>query len=78
MKSFVAKDAAGLPQTVTYSFRETFPVRLSDIKSEKGAAKNLPVVLYLNGSGVINYLSEGYQIGIGDDLYRIISATVKK
>lgn len=78
MKSFVAKDASGLPQTVTYSFRDTFPVYLSDIKSEKGAVKNLPVVLYLNGSGVINYLSEGYQIGIGDDLYRIISATMKR
>ena len=72
MKSFVKSDATLLPKNVIYSFQSTFPVKLSDIKVKTTGLKNLPVVIYLNGKGVINYLSEGYRIGIGDELLTLM------
>lgn len=72
MKSFVKSESALLPQNVTYSFQSTFPFKPADIKVKDGAPKNLPVVIYINKDGVINYLSEGYRIGIGDELLSIM------
>jgi len=39
----------------------------------KPVGMNLPLVLYVNPNGGILYLSEGYRIGIGDDLMRYIN-----
>ena len=68
MKTFVKTDAGLLPKNISYSFQSTFPVKPADIKIKSEGLKNLPVVIYLNEKGVINYLSEGYRIGIGDEL----------
>jgi hypothetical protein len=71
MKSFVQTEASLLPKNISYSFQSTFPVRPSDIRIETGGLKNLPVVIFINKQGAINYLSEGYKIGIGDELLRL-------
>ena len=72
MKSFQSKEAAGLPKTLSYTCQTSFPVKLSEIPGRLGSLKNLPVVIFINEKGIINYLSEGYKIGIGDDLLRLI------
>jgi hypothetical protein len=72
MKSFVKTETALLPKNISYSFQSTFPVRPSDIKLKTGGLKNLPVVICFNEKGVINYLSEGYRIGIGDELLTLM------
>jgi hypothetical protein len=46
-------------------------VKPSDLKV-KGELKNMPVVIYFNENGMINYLSEGYRIGIGDELLTLM------
>lgn len=68
MKSFVKTEAAQLPKTVSYTCQSAFLLKLADIKVKQGELKNLPVVIFLNEKGAINYLSEGYRIGIGDEL----------
>ncbi|MEI7727086.1 MAG: hypothetical protein WCK09_18395, partial [Bacteroidota bacterium] len=68
MKTFVKTDGALMAKTISYSFQTTFPVKLSDLKLKTGELKNLPVVILLNTYGEINFLSEGYRIGIGDEL----------
>ncbi|MEI7983633.1 MAG: transglutaminase-like domain-containing protein, partial [Bacteroidota bacterium] len=35
--------------------------------------KRLPLIIYLNKKGEVNYLSEGYHIGTGDDLRKLIN-----
>jgi hypothetical protein len=72
MKSFVKTDAVFLPKNVSYSFQSTFPLKLPDLKIKPGGLKNLPVVIFLNEKGMINYLSEGYRIGIGDELLTLM------
>ncbi|MCX6306907.1 MAG: transglutaminase-like domain-containing protein [Bacteroidetes bacterium] len=72
MKSFVKAEAAALPKTISYTFQSAFTVKLPDIKLSRGTPKNMPVVMYLNSAGVINYLSEGYRIGIGDELLSLM------
>jgi regulator of extracellular matrix RemA (YlzA/DUF370 family) len=72
MKSFVAKEATLLPAIVSYSFQSTFPVRPSDLRVKTGELKSFPVVIYINPKGVINYLSEGYKIGICEELLTLI------
>ena len=72
MKSFVKTEAVLLPENISYSFQSTFPVRPSDIKIKAGSTNNLPFILFVNPTGVINYLSEGYRIGIGDELLTLM------
>lgn len=71
MESFIKTEAPLLPKTISYSFQPTFQVNLSDIKIKAGGFKNMPVVIFINEKGTINYLSEGYRIGTGDDLITV-------
>ncbi len=68
MNSFIKTEAALLPKNVSYFVQSTFPVRPAEINAGKGGTKNLPVVIFINNRGMINYLSEGYKIGICEEL----------
>ena len=72
MKAFQKKEASSIPKNIVYSFVATFPVKLGDNHVTISSLKNLPVVMFLNPQGVINYLSEGYKIGTGDELLRLM------
>ena len=72
MKAFQKKEASSVPKNIAYSFVATFPVKLGDNNVTISSLKNLPVVMFLNPQGVINYLSEGYKIGTGDELLKLM------
>ena len=72
MKTFQKKEASSIPKNIVYFFVATFPVKLGDNNVTISSLKNLPVVMFLNPQGVINYLSEGYKIGTGDELLRLM------
>lgn len=68
IRQFVKQEAANLSGNVTFEYQSIFPLKPADISKNKDVLKNLPVVIFINQEGVINYLSEGYRIGTGDDL----------
>ncbi|MDP1622241.1 MAG: transglutaminase domain-containing protein [Bacteroidales bacterium] len=72
MNSFVKKEAAGLPGNISHAVQSNFPVKPGDITMNTGILRNLPIILFINKDWVINYRSEGYRIGIGDELLTII------
>jgi hypothetical protein len=72
MKTFIKNEASSLPVNITYSTQAAFPVKPSDIKVKSGELKNLPVVVFLDQKRTIKYLSEGYKIGIGDELLMLM------
>lgn len=72
MKIFIKAESLFLPKNISYTLQSSFPLKTSDIKLSTGELKNLPVVLYVNKEGVINYRSEGYRIGTGDELLTFI------
>ena len=72
MKTFVNQEAATLPAGIAYSLQSTFPIRISDLKVDPAAMQNLPVVVFVTKDGMVRYLSEGYRIGIGDELLSLM------
>jgi len=72
MNSFVKTEARMLPKVISYTSQSAFAVKPADIKRLHTGLKNLPVVVFVNKEGVINYISEGYRIGIGDELLSLI------
>ncbi|MFZ4521495.1 MAG: transglutaminase domain-containing protein [Bacteroidales bacterium] len=72
MNTFKTRESAQLPGNTSYAVLADFPLKTSAIKGQPGVLKNLPAVIYVNSEGVINYFSEGYRIGIGDDLLTLI------
>jgi len=72
MKTFVKIEAAKLPKIVSYSFQSTFPIRPADLRVNNGELKNMPVILFVNSAGTINYISEGYKIGISEELWMLM------
>jgi hypothetical protein len=69
---FMKKETAGLPGTITFGSRTDFPVQPDAIRLKAGNLKNLPAVIFINKSGTVNYISEGYRIGLGDELLTLM------
>ncbi len=72
MKTFQKKEAAAIPSTIEYAIQSTFAIKLPDLKINHSVLKDRPVVIFINQQGEIKYLSEGYQIGICDELLKLI------
>jgi len=70
MKTFRQKEGACLPCNITWTVREAFPVKADDVIKNQHGSKELPVVTFIDPLGVIKYLSNGYKIGIGDELLK--------
>lgn len=69
MKSFRSGEASTLPENTVYSHKTAFAFTPADLG--KSGSVSLPLVVFAEGSGTIRYITEGYRIGIGDDLIRI-------
>jgi transglutaminase-like putative cysteine protease len=69
MKSFSAGEASKMPANTIYSYKTAFSFTPADL--EKSGSVALPLVVFAEGPGTIRYKTEGYRIGIGDDLIRI-------
>jgi transglutaminase-like putative cysteine protease len=69
---FISKNGTALPSSVTYlvTGKETLNQFINSISKPIG--QRLPLVSFINKKSEIIYLSEGYRIGIGDDLLRSI------
>jgi hypothetical protein len=68
LDAFVKTESGQLPKNVNYVSQSGFPVFPSALRLKNTTLKNLPLVIFINSKGVVNYLSEGYRIGIGDEL----------
>jgi transglutaminase-like putative cysteine protease len=75
MHEFIARHSKELPSNCTSSFQQTFPVT-DFLPLLKTAGKSLPVVMYINPRGEVNFISEGYRIGTGDELVKLATATI--
>ena len=71
---FILKNGTALPSIVTYhvSSNETFNQFINSVSQPAG--QRLPVVAFINKKSEIIYYSEGYRIGTGDDLARLMIA----
>ncbi|HNW75321.1 MAG TPA: transglutaminase-like domain-containing protein [Bacteroidales bacterium] len=74
MKDFTAKHAKELPANCSYNFLATFPI--DNIRPLlKTSGKSLPAVVFINPAGEVNFISEGYRIGTGDELVKMAMTT---
>ncbi|MCK9422903.1 MAG: transglutaminase-like domain-containing protein [Bacteroidales bacterium] len=69
---FKIKNESELPSGIQYAVIDPNAIGKITRTLKTGTSKRLPLVLFVNQNGDINYLSEGYRIGIGDDLKKII------
>ncbi len=69
--TFKAKDYPNLPYRTIFKITDENPLKLLDIKLNK-ETKSLPNILIANSKGEIIYQTEGYQIGIGNDLLKLL------
>lgn len=69
---FIAKSGSDMPAGVSYGLygKESFSVFSGSLQQSVG--QSLPVVILVNKKGEIMYFSQGYRIGIGDDLLKLI------
>jgi hypothetical protein len=70
MKTFLAKNKAELPGKVKTFVASPDAAKIMSAATGKQLGQNLPVIIYLSSKGEVNYISEGYRIGIGDDLLK--------
>lgn len=69
----IGQEGKQLPENVVYPLNEIFDSEQVASHVDILMTHELPLVIYMNVRGEINYISEGYRIGIGDDLIRLIS-----
>jgi transglutaminase-like putative cysteine protease len=75
MKDFSAKDSRELPANAIYTFQPAFPISNFSTLLKTGG-KSLPAVIFINPKGEVNFVSEGYRIGTGDELVKLTKAAV--
>ena len=75
MKDFSVKNRGELPSNASYSFQSTFPVS-NFAPLVKAGGRSYPVVIFINPKGEVNFISEGYRIGTGDELVKLTRAAV--
>jgi transglutaminase-like putative cysteine protease len=64
-------DFPSLPANFGLFSANKFPLSMSAVRINGGAPGNLPIVVYINSKGVINYYSAGYRIGTAAELLGI-------
>jgi hypothetical protein len=70
---FLRAESSRLPAKINYSLQTEFPVRYDNLTITTGTLRHLPVVIFVNRAGEINYFSEGYRIGTGNELLHLIN-----
>jgi hypothetical protein len=71
-EGFLKQYRQQLPSNTVYTEIQSFVHETDFTKFMKAANGSLPLVAYITSAGDVNYLSEGYRIGLGDDLLNII------
>jgi hypothetical protein len=69
---FIRKNANGLPYKTKYAVTSTGSLEDFLKILQKKAVMDLPVVTFINPVGEIIYFSEGYKIGIGNEILRYL------
>lgn len=75
MKVLTASRAKELPSNCTYNFLQTFPIG-GFLPLLKAGGRSLPAVIFINRKGEVNFVSEGYRIGTGDELVKLANAPI--
>jgi transglutaminase-like putative cysteine protease len=73
MDNFLQKNAKELPLAVKCMVPLPNSLETFSAVVKQKAGQNMPVVTFINAAGEVNYLAEGYRIGIGDDLTRLLN-----
>lgn len=71
--SFNPSDIKGLPRNSLFAWDNNFEIFKSLFPEKKVTRLQLPILFYANKDGDILYFSEGYKIGIGDQILKRIN-----
>lgn len=75
LNKFRLQDFPGLPSTITWGMDRNAAVQNALASSAKLAnSKQLPIVVLANTDGRIVFVSQGYTIGLGEQLLKVIHA----
>ncbi len=69
---FIALHGSEMPAGLIYRVAGQSALKYTGTSLNRTLGASLPVILYLNPKSEVIYLSEGYRIGIGDDLTRLM------
>lgn len=72
MNDFKTMNGRYLSKNTRYKYSASFSLDHLSQALGRELGKDLPVVVYVRPNGEVTYLSQGYRIGIGDDLMRYI------
>jgi len=72
MDQFVLKEKEDLPKNVICALYGAYPFDLLYHSLDMVRSGKFPLVLFINPTGLINFFSEGYRIGTGEELARLI------
>ncbi|MBL7137672.1 MAG: transglutaminase domain-containing protein [Bacteroidales bacterium] len=72
MDQFSGKEKQDLPGNVIFELYDAFPFDLLYHSLDVPLSDKYPVVIYINPKGIINFFSEGYRIGTGEELVKLM------
>lgn len=72
VNAFKAMNGKTLPKNTWYAHAANFSMDYLGRALGRSLGKELPVVVYVRPNGEVTYLSQGYRIGIGDELMRVL------
>ena len=73
MDLFIQREGKSLPRNVQYGIHADYSFGKLFYSLDLPLSRKYPVVLYINPAGIINYFTEGYRIGIGHELVKLIN-----
>lgn len=68
LDNLISSDKSFLPGNTLFATFDAYPFSLLYYSLDLPLSGKLPVVLFINPSGIINFFSEGYRIGTGEEL----------
>ncbi|MFH1296116.1 MAG: transglutaminase domain-containing protein [Bacteroidota bacterium] len=72
LERFISKEKGGLPEKINYALYEDYPFDLLYYSVDVPLSGNFPLVIYISPRGFINFLSQGYRIGTGEELVKLM------
>ncbi len=74
---FVSNYANELPRKIKYALYEDYTFDLLCYSLDIPLSGKYPVVLFVNPTGIINFFSQGYRIGTGDEIVKCMNSVRK-
>ncbi|NQV02512.1 MAG: hypothetical protein HQ542_07695, partial [Bacteroidia bacterium] len=69
---FLKREKSELPKNTIFALYETYPFDLLYYSLDVPLSGKYPVVIFINKKGIINFFSEGYRIGTGEELVKLM------